>query len=294
MTDSTDAATTTGTAPDGTQAQRRRKGVDLLTTLSGLDPADAAKAERMASGMERRHGALGSFAVDHVLGNLWSRPQLSRRDRSMIVVAFLATIGSTEELEAHVNGALNHGLSEAEVREVVNQVAGYAGFPMAMAATRIVDAVVMRRNGLDRLPDKEAAASLDDDARARNATDVLGTLFGGRTSTDPANAKSGTSAALGGVGELAFEFAFGELWSRNELSRRDRSMITVAILGMLKAADELAIHVPGALNHGVTREEVEEVMVQLTVYGGFPRAVEGIKAARAAFAKIDARAASGR
>jgi 4-carboxymuconolactone decarboxylase len=47
------------------------------------------------------------------------------------------------------------------------------------------------------------------------------------------------------------------------------------------------VHVPGALNHGVTREEVEEVMVQLTVYGGFPRAVEGIRAARRAFERID-------
>ena len=58
---------------------------------------------------------------------------------------------------------------------------------------------------------------------------------------------------------------------------------------MLARAEELAIHVPGALNHGVTREEIEEVMVQLTVYGGFPRAVEGIRSARAAFERIDAR-----
>ena len=226
-----------------------------------------------------------------VLGNLWSRPQLSRRDRSLIVVAFLTTIGATDELEAHVNGALNHGLSEDEVREVVNQVAGYAGFPMAMHATRIVDAVVAKRLGVDRLEPKEPAASLDDDARRANATDVMGTLFGGRISTDPEEARAGVTDRLGGVGELAFDFAFGELWSRDELSRRDRSLVTVAVLGMLKAADELEIHVPAALNHGVTREEVEEVMVQLTVYGGFPRGVEGIKAAREAFAVIDERAA---
>jgi 4-carboxymuconolactone decarboxylase len=276
--------------PAGSHAARRSNGVDLLSTLTGL-PADGAdKAERMASGMERRHGALGSFAVDHVLGNLWSRPQLSRRDRSMIVVAFLATIGSEDELEAHVDGAFNHGLSETEIREVVNQVAGYAGFPMAMAATRIVDAVVARRAGVDRLEDKQPADALDDVERHARAADVLSTLFGGRLPSDPGQARAGMIDALGGVGELAFEFAFGELWSRDALARRDRSMVTVAILGMLKAADELAIHVPAALNHGVTRTEVEEVMVQLTVYGGFPRAVEGMKAARAAFAKIDARA----
>lgn len=274
------------------QAQRREQGIDLLGTLSGLGD-DTERAGRMAAGMERRHGALGSFAIDHVLGDLWSRPQLSRRDRSMIVVAFLATIGSEDELHAHVGGALNHGLTEVEVREVVNQVAAYAGFPMAMAATRIVDAVVADRAGLaegERLPAKDPAAAVDDHQRWANGADVLGTLFAGRTPSDPEAARRGVVETLGGVGELAFDFAFGELWSRDALSRRDRSMVTVAILGMLKAADELAIHVPGALNHGVTRQEVEEIMVQLTVYGGFPRAVEGIRAARAAFARIDARA----
>ena len=117
----------------------------------------------------------------------------------------------------------------------------------------------------------------------------MGTLFGGRAATDPDQARAAIVDALGGVGEMAFDFGFGELWARTELSRRDRSMVTVAILAILRCVEELAVHVPAALNHGCTREEVEEIMVQLTVYGGFPRAVEGIRAARAAFAKIDAR-----
>ena len=110
--------------------------------------------------------------------------------------------------------------------------------------------------------------------------------------SDPATARAGIVASLGGVGELAFDWGFGELWARTQLSRRDRSLVTVAILAILARAEELAIHVPGALNHGVTRDEVEEVMVQLTVYGGFPRAVEGMRSARAAFERIDTRSAS--
>lgn len=270
-----------------TQGERRSSGIDVMNTLGG----GAYDPERAAAAMERRHGALGSFAVDHVLGDLWSRPQLSRRDRSLIVITFLATIGSTEELEAHVRGALNHGLSRAEVEEVVNQVAGYGGFPMAMQATRIVDQVFRSLDGVDRLPPKVAAEPLDDEQRWANAADVLSTLFAGRTASDPAEARANIVGALGGVGEMAFDFGFGELWARDELSRRDRSMVTVAILAILARADELAVHVPGALNHGCTRTEVEEIFVQLTVYGGFPRAVEGMRAARAAFEKIDARAA---
>ena len=126
---------------------------------------------------------------------------------------------------------------------------------------------------------------MDDGERWTAAADVMGTMFGGRAATDPDQARAGVVDALGGVGEMAFDWGFGELWARDALSRRDRSMVTVAILAILKCADELAIHVPAALHHGCSRDEVEEIMVQLTVYGGFPRAVEGMRAARAAFAK---------
>lgn len=269
-----------------TQSSRRANGIDLLQTLGGgsYDPLQAAAT------MVRRHGALGSFAVDHVLGNLWSRPQLSRRDRSLIVVAFLATIGSIDELRSHVRGALNHGVTRSEVEEVVLQVAGYAGFPMAMQASRIVDEVFRAIDGVERLPDRGEAAPKDDAERWHDAAGVLETLFAGRLPADPAAARAGLVESLGAVGELAFDWAFGELWCRHELSRRDRSLVTVAILAILARAEELAVHVPGAVNHGVTREEVEEVMVQLTVYGGFPRAVEGVRAARRAFERIDGRA----
>ena len=269
-----------------TQQTRRAQGIDLLRTLGGgrYDPARAAET------MVREHGPLGSFAVDHVLGNLWSRPQLSRRDRSMIVVAFLAAQGAVDELRSHVRGALNHGVTRAEVQEIVLQVAGYAGFPMAMQASRVVAEAFNAVDKATRQPDRAEALAKDDPARWADAVDVLSTLFAGRLSSDPTVARASLIDSLGGVGELVFDFAFGELWSRNELSRRDRSLVTVAILGILARPEELAVHVPAALNHGVTRIEVEEVMVQLTVYGGFPRAVEGMRAARAAFARIDERA----
>ncbi len=278
----------TDRASEGTtQAERRTAAVDVMTTLMDVDADDAAV---MADAMERRHGHLGSFANDHVLGTLWSRPQLNRRDRSLIVVTFLAVVGADAELVAHIRGAINHGVTRQEIRELVHQVAGYAGFPMAMKAARIVDKTFAGLDGVERLPEKSPSPPIDDQQRWVQAADVLGTLTGGRAAEDPAEARHAVVEALGGVGELAFDWGFGELWARDELSRRDRSLATVAILAMLRCRDELAFHVPAALHHGLSRAEVEEVMVQLTVYGGFPRAVEGIRAARAAFAEIDAKA----
>ncbi|MEM7404671.1 MAG: carboxymuconolactone decarboxylase family protein [Pseudomonadota bacterium] len=269
-------------------SERRAGGIDTLRTLSGgsFDPDRAARA------MVRRHGALGTYGVDHILGNLWNRPTLSRRDRSLIVVTFLTTIGATDELAFHIEGALNHGLTRDEVEEILLQVAGYAGFPMAMAASRIVDAVWRKLDGVERLPARQEAECLDDDERWRRANAVRSVMWGGRNADDPEADRDAIVEYLGGVGEQAFDFAFGELWARDALSKRDRSLVTVAILAISRCTDELKIHLRVGLNHGCTRAELEEVMVQLTGYGGFPKAVEGLRTARALFAKLDERARS--
>ena len=266
-----------------TYEERHRRGQDVLVEMQG----GQIDGDRVARSMYRRNGALGSFAVDYVMGDLWSRPQLARRDRSLVVIAVLASMGSVDELAAHVEIGLVNGLSREEIDEVVLQVAAYAGYPMAMAATRVVDRILNRLDDLERQPERKPAASKGDDERWADATDVLRTLTGGRTATDPEQARAAIVGQLGDVGALAFDWAFGEVWSRPQLSRRDRSLVVVAILTYLGKERELAFHIPGALNHGLTRDEVREVMVQMCVYGGFPRAVEGMRAADAAFARLD-------
>ncbi len=278
--------------PDDPHSERRDNGVDLLRTLTGLGASDEARdrAERIAEDIEERYGALGSFVVDHVFGTVWADDALNRRDRSLVAIALLATLEASDELEVHIVGALNHGLSATEVREVMLQVAAYAGFPRAMSAMQVVDAAVLGHHsdlgGLDPT-ERPPASQLDGAERHARGADVLNTLYGGRTPTDPTEARAGVVERLGPVGELAFDFAFGEIWARKELSRRDRSLITVAILGLLHSSEELAIHVPGALNHGASRTEIEAVIGQLSVYGGFPRAVAAMRAVRACFDRID-------
>ncbi len=267
-----------------TYEERHRVAEEVLLRMQG----GQVDTERAVRAMYRRHGALGSYAVDYVMGDLWSRPQLAPRDRSLVVISVLASMGSVEELAAHVEIGLNHGLTREEIDEVVLQVAGYAGYPMAMAASRVVDRVFCAIDGIDRQPPRNPAESKGDDERRADATDVLRTLTGGRAATDPDEALAGIMDGLGDVGLLVFDWAFGELWSRPQLSRRDRSLVVVAILTWLSKDRELAFHIPAALNHGLSREEVTEIMVQMCVYGGFPRAVGGLRAARDVFAKIDA------
>ena len=84
---------------------------------------------------------------------------------------------------------------------------------------------------------------------------------------------------------LLIEFPFGDIYARPGLDLRSREIATVAALtAMGNAAPQLKVHIQGALNVGVTRTEVIEIMMQMAVYAGFPAALNGIAAAREVFA----------
>ncbi|WP_286237866.1 carboxymuconolactone decarboxylase family protein [Neptuniibacter halophilus] len=73
--------------------------------------------------------------------------------------------------------------------------------------------------------------------------------------------------------------AWGSVWQRDQLSRKERSLVTVAMLVALRAETELKGHLRGALNNGCTPEELREVLLQSTVYCGAPAAQEAFRAA---------------
>jgi 4-carboxymuconolactone decarboxylase len=248
--------------------------------------APDVEPERMAQGFARRLGALGSMAYD-VVGGMWARPELSRRDRSLFIVAVLAAQARNEELEAHTRNGLRHGLTRIEIEEILLHVAAYAGFPAAMASSRVIDAALRAAEGVERLSERTPAAKKSDTERDRDAADVFRTIAGLKGESDPAANVARMEAMLGEVGVVAYRWAFGEIWCREELSRRDRSIVVIAIQTSLGAVDELAVHGPAGLRHGLTRVEIEEIVNHLALYAGIPRAVEAMRAVRAAFAKLD-------
>jgi 4-carboxymuconolactone decarboxylase len=79
--------------------------------------------------------------------------------------------------------------------------------------------------------------------------------------------------------DLLTRYAWGEIWTRPGLDRRTRSCITIAMLVALGRDEELAIHLRGALNNGVTREEIKEVLLHTAVYCGMPAANSAFRVA---------------
>jgi 4-carboxymuconolactone decarboxylase len=97
------------------------------------------------SGVTRQFGdfapGLVGFTDDMLFGRVWTRPELSPRDRSLVTAAALVTGGSTEQLEYHLGLARQNGVTETELIEAITHLAFYAGWPKAMSAMTVTKQV---------------------------------------------------------------------------------------------------------------------------------------------------------
>ncbi|ULJ81242.1 4-carboxymuconolactone decarboxylase (plasmid) [Rhizobium sp. C104] len=92
--------------------------------------------------------------------------------------------------------------------------------------------------------------------------------------------------------ELITEAAWGHVWSRPALSKRERSIVTIALLAALGQDDEVAMHVRATANTGASREDVCEALLHVAIYAGVPAANHAIKIAKQTFAQMDAEKAA--
>ncbi len=87
--------------------------------------------------------------------------------------------------------------------------------------------------------------------------------------------------------ELVTEYCWGEIWSRPGLDRKSRSLINLAMLTALNRPHEIRLHVHGALNNGLTKEELMEVFMQCAIYCGIPAGMEAMRIAKEVLAEIE-------
>ena len=90
--------------------------------------------------------------------------------------------------------------------------------------------------------------------------------------------------------ELLNEYCGGAVWGREELPRKTRSMLNIAMIAILNRQHEFRGHLKGALTNGVSRDEIREILMQVAIYGGMPAAVDSFRIAREVFAEIDGKA----
>jgi 4-carboxymuconolactone decarboxylase len=86
---------------------------------------------------------------------------------------------------------------------------------------------------------------------------------------------------------LITEYCWGAVWGRDELPRKTRSMLNLAMISILNRPHELRTHIKGALTNGVTRDEIREIFMQVAIYAGAPAGVDSFRIAREVFAELD-------
>lgn len=215
--------------------------------------------------------ALQRYATDRLANDLWKRPGLSPRDRSIVTVAAVITRNQANLLPEQINLALDHGVKLAEISEIITHLAFYAGWGNAMAATAITGQVFEARGiGADQLPQVSAdLLALDEKAEAERT----------------ANVEKGTGPASQGLVRDTAEVLFRDLWLRPDLAPRDRSLVTVSALIAAGQVEQIPYHLNRAMENGLTREEASEVISHLAYYAGWPNAFSAAPVARSVFEK---------
>lgn len=102
------------------------------------------------------------------------------------------------------------------------------------------------------------------------------------------NSAASTDAFSEPMREFAIKNLWGDIWDRPGLDRRARSIVNLALLSAANRPAELKVHLRGALNNGVTREEISEIFLQVALYCGVPTGSDATRIARIFFAEYDA------
>ncbi len=114
------------------ETDRYRLGIETRRSVLGDAHVDRAEARKSAFDADFQ-----TLITESAWGSVWSRPDITRRERSMITLAILAALGRHEEFALHLRATANTGASEDDIREVLLHVAIYAGVPAANTAFRI-------------------------------------------------------------------------------------------------------------------------------------------------------------
>ncbi|QND37349.1 cupin domain-containing protein (plasmid) [Rhizobium leguminosarum bv. viciae] len=247
------------------------KKIAATIAMSTLAAAGAEAEDRRARvappAVYETAPGLGHFTDDVLFGEVWERQELSPRDRSLVTVATPVATGKAAQTGSHVRRALDNGVKPEEIGELITQLAFYTGWPNAMSAVTETKKVFEER-GIGTVSNSDAAR-IDFDAAAEAA----------RAATVDTNVASTASA----LADLTNRVLFGDLWQRPDLSARDRSLVTMAAPVAIGQPEQLPFHANRAMDNGLTRAEVSEIVTHIAFYAGWPRAMSAVPVVKRVF-----------
>jgi 4-carboxymuconolactone decarboxylase len=213
---------------------------------------------------------LYDYTMQLLFGEVWKRPQLATRDRSLITLAALIANGQSAQLTGHINLGLDNGLKPSEISALITHLAFYAGWPNAMSATSVAHKVFTERNIAHNeiVPAFAEPFSLEAESESKRRAAV----------------QSATEGVAPKLGEYTNDVLFADLWRDPGLTARDRSLVTIAALIAQGQAAQLSFHLNRAMDNGLTKTEASEVVTHLAFYVGWPKAMSAVPVFKEVFA----------
>ena len=213
--------------------------------------------------------ALEKYTQERLLGEVWKRPGLSPRDRSIVTLAALVARNHTMEMPYYLNLALDNGVKPAEISELITHLAFYSGRGNAIAAVAVTRDVFAKRGVRSEqlaqvspklLPPNETWEA----DRAKRVREQFGTVSPG-------------------VVQYTTEVLFLDLWLRPDLAPRDRSLVTISSLIALGQGAQLSSHLNLAMDNGLTQAQASEALTHLAFYVGWPNVFSALPVAKDVF-----------
>lgn len=253
------------TASGRAQAEQVRGGT-VPTTQPNID-----KRRLSPEDVRRVAPALEAYTQERLYGEVWKRPGLAPRDRSLVTIAALIARDQSLALTYYFDQALENGVKPREISEIITHLAFYAGWANAFGAVGPARDVFARRGiGPDQLPAVSGQRlPLNETAEAARAKLV--------------DEQFGTTAP--GVVQYTTDVLFRDLWLRPDLAPRDRSLVTVSALIATGQAAQLPYHLNRAMDSGLTQPEAAEVLTHLAFYTGWPSVFSALPVAKDVFDK---------
>ena len=243
-----------------------------LATISLLASASAqADPTKMRQHVRTVAPALEKYFQGTLLGDVWKRPGLGVRDRSIVTVAALIARNQTVEMAYYLNVALDNGVKPAEISEIITHLAFYSGWSNAMAAVAVAkDVFAERKIAADQLPAASPHLLALNEAAEADRAKRVGEQFG---------------AVFPGVVQYTTDVLFRDLWLRPDLAPRDRSLVTVSSLIASGQVAQLTGHLNIGMNNGLTQTEIAEAITHLAFYVGWPNVFSAMPVAKDVFEK---------
>ena len=229
------------------------------------------KPELLMENMRTVSPTLAKYTEDTVEGELWKRAGLSPRDRSIATVSALIARNLPIAMPRHLKLALDNGVTPGELSEIIVHMAFYAGWPSALSAVEVAAGIFSERGfSIDQLPDVSPQLLSIEEVVPDEA------IRAGFVGTHVAP----VSPALA---HYTDSLLYHEVWLRPGLAPRDRSLVSVCALIATGVTQFLPFYLGRAITHGLTKEEISELLAHLAFYSGWAASISSAVAVKAFF-----------